>query len=274
MSSNTTQERYKLESSYGTRFFVLAFLPYFDTIRMTVIDSIHNLFLGSVKNLLKIWKELGYLNKANLEKIQEKKDSFIITHEVGKIPKKIICGFDGFNADEYKTVLLLFSIYSLYGIIPSRDLNCIRKCLLACTCLCKKIISKSDITVAHELLIQFCKKLELIHGKERVTPNMHLYLHIKECILDYGPVYGFWLFSFQIYNDMLGSLPNNKKNIEPQIIGLFCSESLILNISEPKMYRENFSFILSDIEKLLIQRGTLHQIELKDMLKIASVSSR
>ena len=125
MSSNTTQERYKLESSYGTRFFVLAFLPYFDTIRMTVIDSIHNLFLGSVKNLLKIWKELGYLNKANLEKIQEKKDSFIITHEVGKIPKKIICGFDGFNADEYKTILLLFSIYSLYGIIPSRDLNCI-----------------------------------------------------------------------------------------------------------------------------------------------------
>lgn len=260
MSSNTAQERYKLESSYGTRFFVLAFLPYFDTIRMTVTDSMQNLFLVSVKNLLKIWKELGYLNKANLEKIQEKKDSFIITHDVGKIPTKIICGFDGFNADEYKTVLLLFSIYSLYGIIPSRDLNW--------------FISKSDITVAHELLIQFCKKLELIHCKERVTPNMHLHLHIKECILDYGPVYGFWLFSFQIYNDMLGSLPNNKKNIEPQIIGLFCSESLILNISEPKMYRENFSFILSDIEKLLIQRGTLHQIELKDMLKIASVSSR
>ena len=54
MSSNTTQERYRLESSYGTRFFVLAFLPYFDTIRMTVTDSMQNLFLVSVKNLLKI----------------------------------------------------------------------------------------------------------------------------------------------------------------------------------------------------------------------------
>ena len=102
MSCNTVQKRYKLESSYETRFSVLAFLPYFDTIRMTVIDPMHNLFLGSVKNLLKIWKELGYLNKANLEKIQEKTDSFIIPHDVGKIPRKIISGFDGFNADKYK----------------------------------------------------------------------------------------------------------------------------------------------------------------------------
>ena len=80
MSCNTTQGQYKLESSYETRFSVLAF-P-LDTIRMTVIDPMHNLFLGPVKNLLKIWKELGYLNKANLEKIQEKADSFIIPHDV------------------------------------------------------------------------------------------------------------------------------------------------------------------------------------------------
>ena len=86
MSCNTTQGQYKLESSYETRFSVLAF-P-LDTIRMTVIDPMHNLFLGSVKNLLKIWKELGYLNKANLEKIQEKADSFIIPHDVGKISWK------------------------------------------------------------------------------------------------------------------------------------------------------------------------------------------
>ena len=98
--------------------------------------------------------------------------------------------------------------------------------------------------------------------------------HIKEWILDYGPICDFWLFSFKRYNGMLESLPNNKKNIEPQIMDRFCSESLTLNISEPKMYRENFYFILSDIKKLSIQRGTFHQIELKDLFKIASISSK
>ena len=61
-------------------------------------------------------------------------------------------------------------------------------------------------------------------------------------------------------------------NIE-QIMGWFCSESLTLNMSEPKMYQENSFFILSDIEKFSIQRGTLHQTELKDMVKKASISS-
>lgn len=154
---------------------IAVFLPYFDTIRMTVIDPMHNFFLGSVKSLFKIWKELGYLDESNLEKIQEKTDSFIILHDVGKIPRKILYELDGFNVDEYKNVLLLFSIYSLHGIIPTRDLNCLRKFLLACTCLFKKIISKSDITVAHEFLIQFCKEFELVYGKECVAPNMHLH---------------------------------------------------------------------------------------------------
>ena len=53
MSCNMTQDQYKLESSYGTRFSVLAFLLHFDTIRMIIIDPMHNLFFGSVKNLKK-----------------------------------------------------------------------------------------------------------------------------------------------------------------------------------------------------------------------------
>ena len=80
---------------------IAVFLPYFGTIRMTVIDPMHNFFLGSVKSLFKIWKELGYLDESNLEKIQEKTDSFIILHDVGKIPRKIIYELDGFNVDEY-----------------------------------------------------------------------------------------------------------------------------------------------------------------------------
>ena len=40
------------------------------------------------------------------------------------------------------------------------------------------------------------------------------------------------------------------------------------------MYREEFSFNLSDIEKLRIERGTVHQIEVKDMVEIASISTR
>ena len=33
------------------------------------------------------------------------------------------------------------------------------------------------------------------YGDRACTPNMHLYLHLKQCIIDYGPVYSFWCAS-------------------------------------------------------------------------------
>ena len=68
VSADTGQMQNNLESEFGTHFSVLALLSCFDTTKMTVTDPMHNLFLGSAKRLLKMWKELGYLDIANLEK--------------------------------------------------------------------------------------------------------------------------------------------------------------------------------------------------------------
>lgn len=43
---STIGEKSKLESALGTRFSVLTELPYYDSIRMAIIDPMHNLFLG------------------------------------------------------------------------------------------------------------------------------------------------------------------------------------------------------------------------------------
>ena len=75
---------------------------------------------------------------------------------------------------------------------------------------------------------------------------MHLQVHIKDCILDYRLIYSFWLFSFERCNGMLGSLPTNKGNIEPQLMGQFCHENLILNLDKPQEYEQYFPFTFND----------------------------
>ena len=42
---------------------------------------------------------------------------------------------------------------------------------------------------------------------------MHLACHLQECVLDYGPINGFWCFGFERFNGILGSFPNNNQNI-------------------------------------------------------------
>ena len=86
-----------------------------------------NLCLGSAKHLLRVFKENGYLSKSNFEKLHKKTDSFVVPHDVGKTPRKIVSSFDSFNADEYKNWLLLFSVSSMDGIIPLKDMKCLHK---------------------------------------------------------------------------------------------------------------------------------------------------
>ncbi|OAD78444.1 hypothetical protein PHYBLDRAFT_157553 [Phycomyces blakesleeanus NRRL 1555(-)] len=40
---------------------------------------------------------------------------------------------------------------------------------------------------------------------------MHLHLHLGKCVHDFGPIYAFWLFSFERYNGLLKNIKTNQK---------------------------------------------------------------
>lgn len=79
------------------------------------------------------------------------------------------------------------------------------------------------------LLLNFCRKFELLYGKEHCTPNLHLHLHIKDCLLDYGPSHSFWCFAFERFNGILGSFHTNKKAVEVQIMRKFTNTQRLRN---------------------------------------------
>ena len=157
----------------------------------------------------------------------------------------------------------------LNDLIPKRDKECFRKFVLACQYICKRIISENDITIAHGLLIQFCKDFEILYGKEKFTPNMHLHLHLKYFLLDFGPIYSFWLSSIERYNEMFGNLPNNKRNIEPQKMRRFCTENIIMNLERLQTHEQIFGALLTKIDEAGAPRGTLLETEGRNLIDIA-----
>lgn len=96
-------------------------------------------------------------------------------------------------------------MFALKGILHQQHLECWRLFVIACQYLCVRIITKADLTIAHGYLVRFCQQYEELYGTQSVTPNIHLHCHLVDCILDFGPVYSFWLFSFERYNGILGS---------------------------------------------------------------------
>ena len=139
-------------------------------------------------------------------KIQERIDNAIVPIDIGAIPNKVVSGFDQLTADQVNNFIVVFSLHCLKGLIPSKDVECWRLFAISCYYLCNRVISKTHVTIADTYLLRFCKRFEELYGSENVTPNMHLHCHITECINDFGPIYSFWLFSFERYNGILGSI--------------------------------------------------------------------
>ena len=55
-----------MESSYGVRYLILLSLPYFDPVQYTVVDPMHNLFLGTGKHVMRVWVEMNIISQEAL----------------------------------------------------------------------------------------------------------------------------------------------------------------------------------------------------------------
>lgn len=93
--------------------------------------------------------------------------------------------------------------------------------LFACLNSLRIAFFAEDIKIADLLLTQFCKWVGKVFGLKVVTPNMHMHLHLADCLQDFGPFHAFWLFSFERYNGLLGI------NNQPTTVPLSCN---LLNV--------------------------------------------
>ena len=118
-NARTKVKRQQTESKYGVRYSVLLQLPYFDLVRMNIVDPMHNLFLGTAKHQIRVWKDLGILETPTLNVIQNRVDQFQCPSDIGKIPQKIASGFSELTADQLKNWTLLFSMFALRGILST-----------------------------------------------------------------------------------------------------------------------------------------------------------
>lgn len=153
----TKTGRNELESRYGCRYSALLDLPYFDPIRMTIIDPMHNLYLGSAKHILKdIWIEQGVIDSKAMSSIQDSVDSIVTPHYVGRIPHKIASSFSGsfsgFTADQFKNWTNLYSIMALHDILPAEHFQCWKYFVQASRILCQMSITDAQIKLADAFL--------------------------------------------------------------------------------------------------------------------------
>ena len=193
-------------------------IPYFDTVRFTVVDPMHNAFLGTAKRMVGIWKSSNLIPDVEFDSIQVAVNNFTTPADIGRIPHKISSQFSSFTVDQWKNWTLIYSPVVLKSVLPRNHYECWCIFVDICQFLCSRAVSLSNVEKMDELIIRFCKTFEDLYGSQFCTPNLHLHC---ECMLDYGPAGSFWAFPFERLNGMLGSVPTNHQAIEAQLMRKF-----------------------------------------------------
>ena len=228
LNAKTKAKQKSKEKKYGIRYSVLQELPYWNPIRFAVVDPMHNLFLGTGKHLMRIWVDRGLITKRHFLDIEKIVANIITPKHTGRIPLKIASSFSGFTADQWRNWITIFSPIALKDILPANHLQCWLLFVRACWLVCTRIISLPVIEEVDHYLVLFCKRFEELYGRASCTPNLHLHLHMKDCLQDYGPVHGFWCYSFERFNGILGRYHTNNRSIEVQLMKKFLRQRDIL----------------------------------------------
>ena len=83
LAANTKTKQTEIIKKYGVRYSILLLLPYFNIVRFHVIDTMHNILLGSAKHVTRVWCDSGVLCTKNLQKIQDIVNSLIAPVDIG-----------------------------------------------------------------------------------------------------------------------------------------------------------------------------------------------
>ncbi|GET66368.1 uncharacterized protein LOC107327733 [Rhizophagus irregularis DAOM 181602=DAOM 197198] len=173
----------------------------------------------------------GVLTPNDLKKIQEKMNQFKIPADLGRIPGNIERGegFSNYTADQWRIFFMIYATTSF------------------------RILEIELMEEAHERLIKIIKLIEVHYGRVKITPNLHLSLHLCDCSNDFGPLYAFWCFSFERMNGILGSLPTSNRQIEPEIMRRIMNDNRIGDIiSSDIQTKERFWLNAKNIQESTI----------------------
>ena len=92
---------------------------------------------------------------------------------------------------------------ALKNILPKKDYDCWMSFVSACKTLSSVTITTRQLQ-GHERFMAFCRTFQQLYGSNCVTSNMHLHSHFIQCIIEFGPMHVFWLYSFERMNGTLG----------------------------------------------------------------------
>lgn len=220
IKSNST--KYTVHGHKGKFWFM--FLKYFDVINSCVIDYMHGVCLGVMRQLLTLWFD----KKNNAETFsyysaKERVNNVLMNIQptlfVSRVPRTLN-ELNNWKSSEFRNFLLYWSIPSLRHILSNEHF--IHFCLLARSIfiLSKEGITPQELETADTALLLFVELFESLYGKKYMTLNLHQLVHLTDCVRHTGPLYVNNCFIFEDFNGFIVKHIHGTQGIDTQLANI------------------------------------------------------
>jgi hypothetical protein len=123
--------------------------------------------------------------------------------ETKRTPRKLK-DFASWKASEFYNWTLLYARYCLNeGVLNGMCYHHFLTFVEAMDILHKDVVSDLEVKRAETLLKEFVQKFESIYGKNQMTVNVHLLLHLCNNVKMFGPLHNYSLFVFESFNGVI-----------------------------------------------------------------------
>lgn len=212
-------------------------VPGLDVIQGVVVDPMHCVFLGVVKQLGELWLNSShhatrhYIGRrhaaidANLKMIHP---PVSVARKTRSITERHL-----WKANEWRNWCFFYAVPCLFNILPTIFMDHFNLLSEAIFILSKVNIEVHDINVAEQNLRKFVEQFQNLYGKIHMTYNVHLLLHISDSVRNVGPLWAYSNFAFESNNGVLKSYVHGKTDVNHQIVSKYLlSQHLDLTSNE------------------------------------------
>lgn len=200
-------------------------IPEFDIINNLHVEWMHCVALGVCRQFVKMWFDSSFHQEhfyfGNLiDRVDEILLSYKPSLEVSRTPRRI-SDYKHWKAHEFVIFLLFYSIPIFKEFFPNKLLHHWSLLVDAISILLKTSIMRSEIVYAEKCLLKFVKNVQVLYGKQFMSFNVHLLLHLPQSVLNWGPLWAHSAFCYEDFNQELQNYVKSSNGVARQICDTF-----------------------------------------------------
>lgn len=195
--------------------------PNFDLAEGQVVEYMHNILLGLVKQFIKWWmkycdEEYYIGDEETIETLNNKLKLLRPPVEVRRFPRDI-SAWKHWTARDLENFLLYYSIPVLTDVLPRKYLDHWILLRQSIYLLLQREITESQLKLAQEYMIHFTVQAEQLYGVGMMTFNMHIGTHLFDHVRRWGPIFTVSGFAYETGNKTLKELIHSQHGIPHQV---------------------------------------------------------